>query len=387
MPTADDFNFGFMALVVGSVSLVVLSVVLLLGLALVGGIATGMDETGPPVNKTGGPDPMVGEAVSFEDTGHAARILEVFTVNDSQGNAVKFTGADDSFLSTDSGVDISKDTTWTVSQGTINISNTSKTQILLTIGDPELVLLYVDNGSNDNFSAVYLGTSDSWQVNVSVGGDPHQKQFVQVTRNRSNLTIFHNGTSESTNLSQEGNSMDISTVGNCECTLDETRADDDVLNGSQRQFLRDNPVAPLDGTNRTVRIMYDEGSGTSTAVFFTSTQATLSNISWVSGFEGHVLTEGTDYRIDSDDGTITALSGGAIDDAPVVWIEYRYEPLSNVGELGQKLAIAFGLFSSGVIVIPAVAILVALLGGIFGAFIWLRGQDLELDVFNRPGNR
>lgn len=284
-------------------------------------------------------------------------------VKDSRGNAVEFNGADDSVLTADSGFDISSDNTWTVHQGVINITNTSKTQILLTIGDPEIVLLYVDEGANDNFSAVRLGTADSWQVNVSAPS-PNQHNFVTLTRNGSNMTIFRNGTvGDSTNLSQSGDAMDISTVGNCECVLDETRTDDDVLNLTQRTFIQNNPVAPLNGSNQTGRIMYDKGSGTHVNIFWTSSDASISNATWVSGFVGHVLDEktgplditgGNDYRWDFDGPTIEPVSGGALDGAPAAFITYDRESAKN------DIIQAWSDFTSLASIVPLLLITVAI---------------------------
>lgn len=288
-------------------------------------------------------DPVqLDDAVSLESAGtgtwvniaHAhAKSDEV--VRDSRGYALQFHGTNDSYLTSDSGVHLGDDSTWTVSQPVLNVTDTDSTQTILAVGDPNLFIQYV-NGTQDNFSAVYLTTQDSYRVNVSAPANPENTSFVFVTLNQSTLSIHRNSTA--------GESVDVSTAnkinGNLTTatpfsgTLDETRVMDDVLSSAERTQHMSEPVAPSNA-NETGRIMYDVGEGTSVPIWWTASGATASNASWVSGFEGNVLDEktgiadiigGNDYRWRTDGPQIQAVENGRLDGAPVAFVEYTFIP-------------------------------------------------------------
>lgn len=280
------------------------------------------------------------------------------TVRDSRGYGMAFAGTDDSYLEADAEFKIANDTTWTVTQPVLAMNDTSQTQVLVAAGDPELVLLYLNNSSGtDQWSAVYLGTTDTWQVNVSAPS-PGSTTHLYVTRSASNMTIYRNSTQgESTNLSTAGGpTTNVSAASNCHCVLDETRTFDDELNTSQKTALRTQPVAPLSNATRTGRIMYDAGSGTAVAIYWAPVDATASNVTYVNGFAGHVLEEKTsdldlsganDYRWRKDGPQLKPESGGRIDGAPVAFVDYElrftaaFELNEGVESFYSMLTVAF----------------------------------------------
>jgi hypothetical protein len=258
------------------------------------------------------------------------------TVVDSRGLAMKFDGTPGSYVESDTAINVASDNTWTVAQPVLNVANTSHTQTFLAVGDPNLLLQYVNNSSGtDQWSAVYITTTDSYRINVSApNASSNGPAHVVVTRNQSNLTIWRNSTQgESVNVTTDNAlSGDLTDDSNCNCTLDETRTFDDVLNSSQRQTLRDSPVAPLPGTNRTARLMYDEGSWTDTKVyvFWSGASATRGpNTSYVSGFEGQELTpddallESADYTWEKTGPKIKPENEWL--QAPVFYVDYTFE--------------------------------------------------------------
>lgn len=358
----------FSVLLGGAIALVVVTVIVLLGLAVVGGMAQSMGTEGDPTNKTGSPNPATGQAVSFENTAGGREVLEVYSVEDSRGNAVRLTGADDSFVQSQESVDLASGDNWTVATWARVRDGQGSASMTAVSANGEVLIQY--NGSEGNWSVWYYdeGARNSYRANVSAPDQPGNFTLVTATSNGTHMWIYANQTKGDV-VDVTGNSIvdaDLSST-NWNGTLDETRTFNGSTNDSEQADLHNNPVAPRPTRDRTARLMYDEGQGDTTAIFFTGTRADLSNFSWVDGLNGHELSEGTDYEIDTGAGTITALDGGKIDGAPVVWIDYRYQPLNRVGKVVDALRPAYQLLGTSVIVIPAAAILAVLIGGLIGA--------------------
>lgn len=352
--------------VVGAVALTVLSIVLLLAAALLGGMTAGMDTGDTPRNKTASPDPITGQSVSFEDTTNAREILEVYSVKDSTGYAIQLNGSADSYAKSKTSVSLADERNWSLSTWA-RLQTTGESQAVASL-DGRVVIQY--NQSTQQWVGWYYddGSGYSYDVRVAAPNQPGNLSLVTVTANASHLTIYRNTTQGSTaNISTASVAPLNTSVSNLNGTIDEMRVFADATNDSEQSDLYSSPVAPRPERNRTGRIMYDEGSGTTSAFYFTSTSVELSNADWVQGLAGNELTEGTDYELDTASGGVTALAGGRIDGAPVVWIDYRFRPLNFVGQIGETAQVALSLFSSSVIVIPAVTVLSALLGMI----VWL----------------
>lgn len=386
--STDDGPNGlgiFLVLIIGSVALVVFTVTLLLGMTLVGGMAADMGETIEPYNTTASPNPEPGTAIQFANTAGKREVIEVYQVNDSTGYAVNLTGADDSYVQSKESVNLAADDTWSVSTWA-RVDSDAQTQTMTAVSANGRVLIQY-NGSAGNWSAWYYeeGDRDSWRVNVTAN-QPGNLSLVTATSNGTHFWIYRNATKgQVVNITGSNIANATLNATNWHGTLEETRVFDDETNDSEQSALYNNPVAPRDERNRTARIMYDEGKGSTTAIYFTGTQADLSNFTWTkSGLPGHELTEGADYELRKADGTITAIVGGSIDDAPVVWIDYRYQALSNLGELNEALQVAFGLISRAAIAIPAIAVLIVLIGGLFGA---IKLANFEFDIPGKKGNR
>jgi len=355
----------FMVLVVAAIALVVVTVVLLLGMSVVGGVVEGLGGNDQPYDTSAGVSPTVGEAATFEDTAGEAAITDLYAVKDSRGYGVALTGAPDSYVASDADIDIADGgDEWTIATWARVDSDATNETMTAISADGRVLLQY--NGTADHWAAWYYddGSRNSYRVTVDAPA-PEQYSWIAATHNGSTLTIYHNTT--------QGEQIDTSTASiepartnssNWQGRLDETRTFAEAVNSTQRSTLVDDPTAPLPDANRTARIMYDQGQGSTTPIYFAGTQATLSNASWVGGLSGTTLDEGTDYEIDVGAGTITALADGRIDGAPVVFIDYRYAPRDAVGDLGQTLGDSFGLLGTSVIVLPAIATLAVLVGGL-----------------------
>lgn len=362
----DRGQLGVFAVIIfAAVALVILAIILLLGVALIGGIVDGVGGQTDPISKTASPDPIVGESVEFADTRGQAEITEVYGVRDSRGYAVSLTGASDSYVQTNADVTLASDATWTIGTWARADPGAVNETITALSADGELLLQY--NGTSDQWVAWYYDTAarDSYRVTVAAT-DPTAYTWVGARHNGTHLTIYRNGTEGGTVATDGGSDFAPIEVNstNWDGELDETRAVDDALTQSQIDSHVADPIAPLPGTNRTARVMYDAGAGTSTPIYFTGTSMTLSNASWTTGLPGHSLTDGVDYELDAGDGTITALADGRIDGAPVVFVEFEYLDRNDVANLGYQLTDAIVFMAQSAIVIPAAAVLALLFGGL-----------------------
>jgi len=375
----------FWWLLAGAVMLVVLTITLLFGMLFVGQTASDLGETGDISNKTASPDPVTGQAVTFEDSDGASEILQVYQVNDSTGYAIELTGADDSFYESNSNIDLASDGNWSVSTWARVDDDAGDENMTAVSANGRVIIQY--NGSDGNWSVWYYddGTGNSYVLETDAPDQPGNLTLVTATANNTHIKVYRNDTLAATeNLSTSSVEDADLNATNWDGTLDETRVFDDGTNDSEQSDLYNNPVAPRPERNRTARLMFDEGSGDRTAIYFTPTYADLSNHTWVTtGLDGHILTDGTDYTLNQDSGTITALDGGRIDGAPVVWIDYQYQALDDVGQGGKNMGGAFGLFGQAVIVIPAIAVLVTLVGGLLGGVMYATRST----TFESKGNR
>jgi hypothetical protein len=347
-------------LVMGAVALVVLVVVLLLGMTVLQGITDGLGASTTAGNVSSEPDPTAGQPVSFADTAGDAEVQAVYDVRDSRGYGVALTGAPDSEVAADADFTVASDDTWTVATwAAVNSSATGETMTALS-ADGRVLIQY--NGSASEWQVWYYDENgrDSYRVTVAAPS-PTDYTWVAAHHDGTTLTIYRNTTAGgSTSTTADSITSARTTSSNWHGRLDETRTFDDALTSSQRAALVADPVGPLENGTRTARIMYDQGQGTSTPIYFADTGATVSNASWVGGLDGQSLTAGTDYTIDEGAGTITALAGGRLEGAPVVFIDYRYLGTNAVGEVATAISGTLGVFGAAALLIPAVAVLAVL---------------------------
>jgi hypothetical protein len=291
----------YTVLIVGAVSLVVLSIVLLLGTALVGGMAGAMGVNEDPVNRTASPDPITETAVGFENTNDGREITRVYRVEDSTGTGVELTGAEDSFMQAEADVELATGGNWSVSTwAAVDAGAAGKTMATVS-ADGRVVIQY--NGTDSEWRAWYYeeGGRDSYLANVSAPNQPGDLSLVTATANETHFWIYRNGTrGETKSITTDSiASLNLSAT-NWDGRLDETRTFDDYTNDTEQSDLTTNPVAPRPDRNRTARLTYDEGEGDTTAMYFTGERATLSNFTWVDGLAGNLLTEGADYTLNQN---------------------------------------------------------------------------------------
>lgn len=271
-------------------------------------------------------------------------------VRDSRGFALRFTGADDSTLQSDGGFDAAQGSNWTIGTGAwVNASAVdSNNMTALAVGGPDVILRYENASGGAQWSAYVVQQSGTHQVNVSEP-DPQNMSYVWVTRAGDDVTIHRynatgNTTGETANVSTAGDvSGSLVASENWHGRLDETRLFNSTLNATQRQQVVDAPVRPLTSADRTGRLMYDAGSGTSVNIYWAGVDATASNVSYADGFDGTELDEDTlltsgDYKWREDGPELKPLAGGALDSAPVAFVEHDFSslksaPMKNIADV------------------------------------------------------
>lgn len=295
----------------------------------------------------------------------AGDVISLDRVVDSTGYAIELTGASDSYVQSNEPVTFAEDGTFsacTFAQVDSGAGSDSMTALSL---NGRVLIQY--NGSEGNWSAWYYdeGDRDSYRVNVSAPNQPGNLTHVCAIANATHFSIYRNNTiGESDPLTSSSiEDADLNTT-NWDGVLEETRVDDDPLDSSQRQQLIDSPVAPITSSNRTARLMYDEGAGSSTEIFVAGTSATVNNGQWVSGHPGHTLTDGVDYQTRLGLEQIRTLSGGQVAGAPVIWASYELKAVLIPPEITALVDSAWVLASvlSIILVIGALLFVVLATG-------------------------
>lgn len=283
--------------------------------------------------------------------------IQSFEAEQSLGTAVKFTGAPDSQLN--GSAQIQRDDTWTTTtwarlNSTVDQSNA--TMRVLRLGD--WLYLTFDQGQwrvahyDDSTLNTYVLTANA----------PHPAAnytHLSVKKNSTTLALYRNNTQvNSTPLSQSSNG-DIKNASNLHGRAEETRVLDDPLNSSQRQQLIDRPTAPLKA-NETARIYYDaRADETAIDVYRTGADLQMENVSVVDGFSGEDiqadgLVASGDYNRDGS--TVTAVDGGKLDGAPVVFVFYDWAP----GQFGDIILNTISLGGSALSLLVVALIMLAM---------------------------
>lgn len=308
----------------------------------------------------------------FEQTGvEISEAGEWQTINDDHGNnetvltsrgyAIALTGAADSYFTSTSSIEFAKDSNWTVATWAEVDENSSGETMAAVSLDGRAIIAY--NGTTDEWVGWYYddGSRNSWTVTVPAANQPANLSHVTLKAYNETLVIYRNNTQGGTaDLTSDNVSPQPNTTQNWDGRIEETRTFDDPLTSTQQQQLVDSPIAPVHGNN-TARIMYDEPYRTNQRVLFSSAEISTSNASFVTGFEGEELEDGSglsanhyDWRTDGPQ--IRLVQGTPYSDYPIVYVDYDRSGLTTdsltdgfntaVGLVG----VAFILLISGFII-------------------------------------
>lgn len=348
-------------------------VVISLGLAILIGI-TVLDEVGTAAIKAeGGTDgdgyDRVTDSVLL-DGNNWVQVRDDYakgrneTLYDSLGNALRLTGANDSYVETETEIDVPTDQNFTVSTwARVNRSGDAEnmTMTALTV-QGEAVLAY--NGTTGNWTGYYYSdkTRDSYRVDVNAPNQPGNLTRVSLWANGTHLAIYRN-TTQGQIVALGDSTADASIgAGNWNGTVEETSVDGHPVTDTQRNELVNDPVSVRPGGDHRARLMYDELSGTSLRALWATGGATASNASLVEGFPGEVLDRADllgngDYRWRIEGPEVKPLDGGEVDGAPILWAEYDRSQMAATAM--EKIADAMNLANILVLVLVASLLLSA----------------------------
>jgi len=342
------------------VTLLVIMVTVLVGVAIMDGI-TGVGGSGEPESRASSPLVSTGDAVSFADTSlFAGSVKRVDNVRDSTGHSLGLRGSPNSTYESDTTFTVADDSTWTVSSWQAWNQSYGTTNGTVYSLNGRLILQY--NNSSQQWVGWYYNESSrfSHRVTVAATSQPGSLQNVQLWSNGTHFTIYRNNTRGTVaDLRVESHDDPLLNASNWAGRQDELRGYDTALNASSRQALIDKPVQPLAGHSPRFRIMMDEGSGSTEPVYFADATLTLENTSYVNGLPGNNLNEGSDYTVNLEDGTITALVNGQLDGAPTVFVAYTYNPGGAASGLANDIAGAYEFFAIVPIVFVAMVLISA----------------------------
>lgn len=127
-------------------------------------------------------------------------------------------------------------------------------------------------------------------------------------------------------------------------SVDETRVYNGSLSATEHGTLVAAPTAPLNVSNRVARVYYDSyGSYGSVPVYISGGSLDTSAASKAPGLQGQGAGNSSDYTISGD--TITLDSGGTLEGAPAIFVEFARERSvagvlqSIIGAIGGVLAL------------------------------------------------
>jgi len=257
------------------------------------------------------------------------------TVNQSLGTAAQLDGSQDSYVASASTPDVSGD--WSVSTH-VRVRDTTTTQIVYA--DNGRLLLY--NGSANEFVGVWYdsATGETYAV----------RETADSPATLTHLALVHNSSRPDTLRLYEDDAAVATTAtpttatfggDNLNGTLEETRVFNDSLGTDERATLATSPTAPLPGSDRAYRVMYDAYTEPSAfPAFFAGEDATASGVTLVDGAAEQATERGSDWQLSS--GSVVALAGGSLDGAPVVYVQYLGKFGALVGILQTLQSVVSG---------------------------------------------
>ena len=214
--------------------------------------------------------------------------------------------------------------------------------------DNESVLLEYRGGE---WAAHYNDGSQTADATIEAT-DPHSLSPVCAVFDGDELVVWDgHEPSEPGQLSSETEPRPI-TIG-FEGTIDEVRTFDGAIADDSVARFADEPVDALAEENHRSRMMFDEGEGTTTTIYYQDTDGDVVDAEWTDGVEGPELVENEDWS--SENLRIIALEGGLLDGAPVGYA--ISEDGGGIIASGQFVSLLWtGLTLFSVVIIAAVAV-------------------------------
>lgn len=292
------------------------------------------------------------------------------TVYETTGYAVNLTGADDSYVNSQSDFEIATDQNWTVSAWGYVDSAASSNNMTLVSANGRAIISY--NGSANQWEGWYYdeGARNSYEVTVATSGnETGNLTNVMLVANGTHLAIYRNNT-----LGGVADITASSTVsapvesGNWDGRIEEIRTFDEALNATRRGEVVNSPTEEQHDASPTSRAMFDQPNASTQLLLYTDTSLTVSNATYSAGFSEDVQSEGTDYEWDEDGQfndnngpRLKPLAGGDIANAPVAYADYDFEAGSVLASIVPTMTGAYSDFAALAIIVPLVLIVSAIL--------------------------
>lgn len=233
------------------------------------------------------------------------------------------------------------------------VQNTSRDQVVWSVRD-DWLLAY--DGDQPAWVLWHYNASSTNSYRLSVpAADASSLTNVQASRNGTAVTLYNSsGTSASLTLTPETDTSASAPVGGeLVGALEETRTWDRELTGSERQALRNEPLAPIGVGDRDARLMFDQ-EGRDVAVDLRSASGEIVGDPGFfgglrgNGLPGERLQRGADYQLQN--GGIELLQNGTVYNAPRIAIEAEGNLLGKfIGPISAALQmlILFALAIAG----------------------------------------
>lgn len=111
---------------------------------------------------------------------------------------------------------------------------------------------------------------------------------------------------------------------------DEVRVFSNAVSNTTINEYSTDPIRPQPTEQRLARFMFDEGSGSTTTIYFADATADVSGLTWTDGVGNprkwlglaSAIEEGDDYVLTADPFSIRLVDGGYLDGAPVVHVSW-----------------------------------------------------------------
>ena len=216
-----------------------------------------------------------------------------------------------------------------------------------------------------DWAAEYAEDGEYAQASIEAS-DPTNLTALAVTWDGVELAIDDGDIADHGTLSEDRDPRGVA-IG-WEGTIDEVRTIGyDAPSAAIDAYLAD-PIDPLAGETHDARLMFDEGSGETTTIYYADGEATLVGAEWTAdGVDDPGLVQGVDYDVSTSPLEVTPLVDGYLDGAPVAWYSWDDSFWGDVGvEIISIGGVALGLIALALVVIVAARIMDEFGGRSFG---------------------
>jgi hypothetical protein len=205
-------------------------------------------------------------------------------------------------------------------------ANTNATYALAAADNGTALLLF----SNQSWVAYYQNASTGDTAKATLSASSPQSSLTPVCGrydDTSNELVVMAGGTVSAPDTADATTDSRSVAHDWRGAIDELRVFDEAVANATLTAYASDPIQPFPSTQRAARMMFDEGSGSTTTVYFAGEEASIGTATWTDGVSGPGLSAGSDYSISVDPLVITVLSGGYVEGAPVVFVSWGGNPI------------------------------------------------------------